>query len=317
MESDEQKAKNELELSAWNSWKDVCWVHGLGKRLEQGKPIIGNAEEEAVLEKKIAFAFSAKLRTFGNCFDKEELEIGGEGMRVDFAQEFDAALREYEQPESDGKVLVRDRRFSEIKARKPKCWKNVVWSAIAESEDPPLKVIRGKLLGKQGVINEIVEDWILRNFSARIRKEKNDLGKDVDVLRFDSGEDAIEEKSEETEREQMNLVQAMPDKISGKLAEALSPVMCCVLYAHAYNVMLYKEAEILEKLEIGKSTASTMLGKAADIVASMEDDIRFWIFEHPSQFNNWLKNRITLEKAGLLILSRIEEREKLERGNAI
>ena len=42
----------------------------------------------------------------------------------------------------------------------PKNYKDHTWECIKRSNDPPLKVIRGQLLGKHGIINEIAERYL-------------------------------------------------------------------------------------------------------------------------------------------------------------
>ena len=334
MESEEQKERNRLELAAWNAWKDVCWVHGLGRQLEHGKPVVGTSEQEAILAKKINWAFRKKLAAFGNCFEAEGLKIGDD---VDFAEEFDAALREFEVTEINGEILSQDRRCKgEARARKPKHWKDDVWHAIAESEDAPLAVIRGKLLGKRGVINDIVENWILKNYSARIRRVKNEEGKLVDALIFYS-QDAEQESppddyvrlnadgeittemadadggnvSEEEGREDsMDLDRIMPEAIDKKFKESLSVKICCILLADAYRIALYADEEVLSALGIRKSTANSLLKKASEIIHSLDVETRFWLMDHPTEFKKWLRKQIEPEKAGQIILSRIEARKR-------
>ena len=39
---------NARKLTAWNAWKEVCWVHGLGKP-RGDLPIVGTEADERLL----------------------------------------------------------------------------------------------------------------------------------------------------------------------------------------------------------------------------------------------------------------------------
>lgn len=68
-------------------------------------------------------------------------------FRVDWAHEFDCGIIEKANSE-----------------KSPKNYKDLTWECIARSDDPPLKIIRGKLLGHLGIINEIAERYLRNNF---------------------------------------------------------------------------------------------------------------------------------------------------------
>ena len=55
--------ENARRLEAWNAWKEVCWVHGLGKS-RGDLPAVGTTEDEKVLSELITNAFRRKLSPF-------------------------------------------------------------------------------------------------------------------------------------------------------------------------------------------------------------------------------------------------------------
>ena len=166
----ESEKANAAQLAAWNSWKDVCWVHGLGKKLDARTPVVGTAEEERILAKAIKDACEGKLKEY----KRSGVNVG----EVDWAQEFDSALREFEICDQPGHEIW-DRRFGEDNPhpRKPKAWKNHVWASVAASVDPPLKVIFGQLLGKKGFVRDFIEEWIRKNFNCHFEYKIDEAGK--------------------------------------------------------------------------------------------------------------------------------------------
>lgn len=82
--------------------------------------------------------------------DAENQEQGNKTeklFRVDWAHEFDCGIIE---KANSGKS--------------PKNYKDHTWECINRSDDPPLKIIRGQLLGHLGIINEIAERFLRNNF---------------------------------------------------------------------------------------------------------------------------------------------------------
>lgn len=121
--------RNDKSLKAWCQWKEICSILGC------------RPEAKSLLAQEVGDAFRKKLnytvgpRAYGH--------LNGVSCNEDFAQEFDVGIIE--------KAYI---------AKTRKNYKDVVWQCIAVSDDPPLKVIRGKLIGNSGVINGIVEKWL-------------------------------------------------------------------------------------------------------------------------------------------------------------
>lgn len=346
MEDDLSAEESLRRLGSWNAWKDLCWIHGLGKRLADGR-VIGTPEDEAYLAACVKSAFLRKLKNYRPLLSGEN---GCSALSdLDCAQEFDAALNEYE-----NLTLYDQHHWGEaVHERKRKAWKDFVWQAVGQSDDPPLKVIRGKLLGRQGVINRIVEEWILKNYSGHFETD-HETGKQV--LKLDDYVDGKKNDSlegeknlSETQREdlerraesvrqrddlakednEMNaaggaektedkMVEEAPTAGIGlprewvlALEEAFPPRQCCVIFAHINGVKIYAP-EFLDALGCSNGTAYEDLGKRAqDAYKGLPEELRMGIAADDvvlRAFKAWIKSKIVVEKAGRLILSKMAER---------
>ena len=325
---------NARALRAWNAWKEVCWVHGLGKPRGDNLPIVGTAEDEVLLSGMIENAFRRKLAPYMEQLEDRQGRFAFSG--VDFAQEFDAALCEYEH------VDIPDKRFHEDvpKPRARKTWKDDVWLAISASKDHPLKVIIGKLLGVTGVIDRVVTEWLLSNFSIKINGDMlefirsrdaekvetkgeqdqdgaNPLEKEAakaispDGYNIDDTDDEPCEDAQETP--ELDSPERVPKSWLAELERAFSARLCCLLLAHINGVKIYADKEVLGALGIGKTTAAQDLNKAQDCLSGLNPELRDWIMHDAAGtrfFKKWIESRCRVEKAGALILSRVEEKEK-------
>ncbi len=326
--------ENARTLKAWNAWKEVCWVHGLGKPRGDSLPIIGTAEDEKLLSDMIQNAFRRKLTPYIGQLEDDQGSFSF--SNIDCAQEFDAALCEYEH------VDIPDRRCHDgvRKLRAKKAWKDDVWQAVATSEDHPVKVIVGKLLGNMGVIDRIVEEWLRSNFVVGVNgdmlvfhsridttepetktdRESSGVGflgggaldaissgcdkKTADVGGALSEEAPVTLKSDAFER--------VPKSWQAELEQAFSVRLCCLMFAHINGVKIYADTEILSALGIGKTTAAQNLNKAQDCLSGLNPELRDWILCDDAGtrfFRKWIESRCQAEKAGVLILSRMKEQK--------
>ena len=325
--------ENARRLKAWNAWKEVCWVHGLGK--PRGElPIVGTAEDEKLLSDMISNAFRRQLEPFRAQFEDNDGRFCFPA--IDCAQEFDSALHEYECADR------LDKRFrgGQPKFRVKKAWKDVVWQSISESEDHPLKVIIGKLLGTSGVIDQIVDEWLLANYSCRFKGEMLVFHHSRDAAVEGRGEKASDDgDAEGYDPNEMTVMEtispespdasgdeeidsggalssdteaiAVPASWKDELENAFSPCMCCLILAHINGVKLYADKEALDTLGIGKTTAANELNNSAKCLSNLHPELRDWILNDDAGtrfFRKWIESRCRAEKAGQLILSRIESK---------
>ena len=328
------KYTEEEQLRAWNAWKDVCWVHGVGK-VHGDLPPIGTDKDEACLVSLISKAFMEKLDPYKHLLEnadnrKSRLDA------LDCAQEFDDALVAYKLSETPGHERYKKHHYGDPRyVRKAKVWKDFVWAAVAASEDPPTRVINGKLIGPKGVINQVVEEWLLSNFSSHLEDDMFVLDKSRDAETHektdDLGLDGFEQiamgaispdKAVEngTDPEQQNVAGDsievdVPEKWILELEQAFSLRLCCLVFAYINNLKIYNDREILDALGVSKTTAAGDLKKLLDgyqeFLSRLNPELRDWLIcddRGTRFFKNWIEKRCAQEKAGKLILSRIAER---------
>lgn len=132
------KEENNRKLDAWNEWKTICSILGCSPEHRQAlKGLVGNAFIKKA-NQAVGNPFFLK-----NTTDTQE----------EYAQEFDMGI--IEKATNPGI----DKRTG--KERVKKNYKDYVWHKIEESSDEPLKVIHGILIGPQGIINDIVENYLV------------------------------------------------------------------------------------------------------------------------------------------------------------
>ena len=111
--------------------------------------------------------------------DASDTPVNPKDYRVNWAHEFDCGIIE----KADSPT-------------RPKNYKDHTWECIQRSDDPPLKIIGGLLLGFLGIINEIAERFLRNNFH-QIWEKQTSLQTPVGTDDEDSGtlEDVFEDKS--------------------------------------------------------------------------------------------------------------------------
>ncbi len=129
-------AWNNNALKAWNEWKDVCAV------------LRCRPEHRNILTKEITEAFSRKISAvlkgeLNHIFSKDN-----ESDSLNWATEFDSRIIE---KNGYGKTV--------------KHYKDYIWSLVENSNDAPLKVIRGRLTGPRSIINDIAENYLKNNYN--------------------------------------------------------------------------------------------------------------------------------------------------------
>ena len=126
------KEENNKVLEAWNEWKTVCSILGCSQ------------EHSLLLAKLVGNSFRQKLaRVIHNPHPVEDIRT--------CAHEFDMGIIEKAtNPGMDKRTGLE---------RTKKNYKDVAWQKCEESNDTPLKVIHGVLIGPQGIINDIVESY--------------------------------------------------------------------------------------------------------------------------------------------------------------
>ena len=111
--------------------------------------------------------------------DSFDAPVNPKDYRINWAHEFDCGIIEKANSPTS-----------------PKNYKDHTWECIQRSDDPPLKIIRGQLLGVQGIINEIAERFLRNNF-LQIWEKQTSLQTPLGTDDEDSGtlEDVCEDKT--------------------------------------------------------------------------------------------------------------------------
>lgn len=143
MSSINEETWNEESLRAWNEWKRICWVAGCSDQYQE------------ILQKEIFNAFDKKIKKMGLYNEVDEIMKSD----LDWGCEFDNGIIEQE-----------NRPNSKIKNQK-----DYIWKKVEESKDPELKVIRGKLLGEYGIINDIAERFLRNDYPMLYEKAKKGI----------------------------------------------------------------------------------------------------------------------------------------------
>ena len=128
---------------SWQKWKEICSIMGCPE------------PERTSLEKRVGRAFNKRLSSFireNNPVPEVDMETA--------AQAFDVGVIE--------KVPH---------AGHAKTYKDYIWYLIAQNPDePPLRIINGKLLGKEGLINDIVLSYLQKDTGVALRICRNGKG---------------------------------------------------------------------------------------------------------------------------------------------
>lgn len=317
-------------LSAWHEWKEVCAVNGCSD------------ESQRILAKEIENGFRRKLNHFAGAFGNDGTHDFGE---IDFSTEFDSALCEYEHSDKEGYEIYHKGHYGDKKhVRKAKCWKDFTWAAVAESPDPELKVIRGKLTGGVSVMNQIVEDFISRNCPGRFvngcyiidssldvkdekgTKEEREFKKFNPDADMSLSSDDLDIQEDQTfgcsdDFDKFLEKEELPADVRKLWAEFLDKNLnvteCAILLAQSYGIALYKEKTALSELNMGKSTAYEALSEVQYKMLSLLRSplyeqllISFSYEESRKMIVEWMKSRLKAEKFAPSLLSMIDAIKK-------
>lgn len=297
--------ENERALVAWQEWKDVCWVSGC------------SPANKDTLSEEIDTAFKEKI-------NKIEF-LSGSARNWDFVQEFDCALVEYEHCEEQGFEVYHKGYYGDKNhVKKAKAWKDYTWSKVADSNDPPLKVIRGILVGPKGIINEIFEDMIERNYSVKNSTRKKD-GMRIFVQHESMDKKAYKDENDGktltigdmVEDESSSIFESFLDSsinsemwtsFEDYLCKYFTSKECAVLLAEIYGIKIYKDEQILLELEIKKSTANKILNNAKEKLKELNSkQSHFAGFVESAIYRKklieWMMQRFTVEKSSPTLLS--------------
>ena len=157
---------NDLELEAWNEWKDICSIKGCSA---DNSLLLATAVTRRFL-KKVNYVEPGYRLFVDKTDENDEPRPKADSQKKDSAQPARKALTPIMRlcSEEFDMGIIEKADFPGInkhtgKERKKKKYKDYVWDKIEESNDPPLKVIRGILTGPKGIINDIVENYLVND----------------------------------------------------------------------------------------------------------------------------------------------------------
>lgn len=133
-----RKAQNDLELKAWNEWKEVCSILGCT-----------SSHREALQDRIWTYSSREKLRALlERGYPQWEDELSEEGWKDEISKRFDLHIREG----------VNDKTGKRLN------YKDTIWHIIENNPDPdnnpPIRVIRGKLTGPHRVLDNVLEKLV-------------------------------------------------------------------------------------------------------------------------------------------------------------
>lgn len=161
MDADLDRIDVASELAAWNQWKEVCYVNGCSDK------------EKKYLQRRVVGKLSRELRLRGIDLTKDtRLQAD------DLVAEFDLYLA-YKDGAITGETGADDQKQTNGRSDF-KQYKDHVWRKAASSQDPPMQVINGMLLGKKSVAMEVVRKMMRKYFAAQTeRLVRQETGKIV------------------------------------------------------------------------------------------------------------------------------------------
>ena len=191
---------NDRMLEAWEEWKEICFVGGCSpnaqRLLETEIYAAFKAKFEQIFKDNVDdFLFTigndaprkdkygdecdgenednadGKIGDDGECdfglnsesdveieseddVQQERNSVSVQSLKTLWALEFDHGVIETPPPDSSATEGVVE--FQPLF----KCYKDFLWYVKQHSDDPPLKVIRGKLIGPLGIINGIADNYL-------------------------------------------------------------------------------------------------------------------------------------------------------------
>lgn len=252
--SNQELLSSNVEIDCWNQWKLKCAVFRCDDQTQE------------YLSREIWGKFYWFSKSIG---------LVPPSMK-DAITEFDSYLIEREYGEG---------------GREPKRWKNVIWKAMEESKDPPMKIINGKLLGRHGVLWNVVRRWRRVNFTESISIDKEGIKEIEDQ----SVQDHAYEVREEFEAIQMLLMNLLDYR--EKIA----------LLALWFKVSL-DDFCVKEAMQIGKDACYRAKASLCEKLRKMKSENE--IIRDPSfmtLFVMHLKKQLASENCAKALLNKLEE----------
>ena len=326
MDDRDRKKRNEEALYAWNQWKWICSIGGCPEASRQ------------ILKAEVANAFRKKFyRVAGDQLDSLFAGYNGTNSKKKNAEDLEGSPsrpgRESDQDivdssdeqvnDSDGVDSVAEEasdaqhswvdwahefdcgileKANSSKSRKN--YKDLTWECIKRSKDPALKIIRGKLLGHFGIINEIAERF-LRNNYPQIWEEQISLYSETGC--DDAGNPrTLEDTLPEKERSSLNRFdkECLIDHFDHAFSNDNAAILFVYLSGMSLNIPELKEYVGLSNSTIYDRLNNVILPK---IKTFSEECLQIFFIPGATNFViSFLMQQIKPEKKAALLLQRVE-----------
>ena len=294
---------NARALKAWNEWKEICSVMGCSE------------ESRSILKKEISGAFRYFLMAINSWASRISSQFENVPTEDDdvYVQEFDTSI------EIAAKNPGINKHTHEPKEHK--YYKDKIWMDVQNSNDAPLKVIRGELISKNNkacVIKGVVINYLEKNCSFKVVIED----KKPKVILLDSLSKEVKNSKGEnlTLEDQIgdsdNLVVMKPldnsdlEEFRKRLLSEIEITDAALFLASASGMTLENDT-LLRFLQRSKTTAYEMLKTAQRKIWDIFQDLAFAPEDIPAVMEiipKELKMILSAEKTAHDLLCEIEER---------
>ena len=228
--NDRQQAKNVAEWKAWIEWKEKCNV------------FLCSVENAKILSDVIFEAFKRKLESVSRVIYEDWKGTGaflpndGQSMQMEFVSEFNfgietkknegikaaARLARGEEPRREETLTTASPRSRKRIRVSPKDYKALAFNLALAQPDDPLRAIRGQLVGRLGIINAIVEHYLLYSCGLSLdwvadpetgKRSIGFLAKSLDVMMENRQEKEVQQEKDMQNDEKASTGKAESDPL--------------------------------------------------------------------------------------------------------
>lgn len=267
----------EAELAAWNTWKDICFVDGCPPK------------QRAYLRRRIFSRMNEELQKY-NLGAHWDNRISPDEMIIEF--DLFLAYKDGLPREAGADPGVATAQRHHFKQHK-----DFLWHKLSLSNDPPMQVLNGRLLGPRGVMMDVIRKLIKTHY--QVKEElvpRGENGKTVRRLkRFRSLQEPLQASGSDlyTLEDRLAADQAAPDEHASRNIEDVRNALNRLIASLSRAEKLVLLAKLLQ---INASTPSLLraLGRGKSTVfvlqKQVQDKIQQWY-----QGNDDVPNVVTVE----------------------
>lgn len=318
--------RNDEALFAWNQWKLICSIAGCPDASRQ----ILEAEVTNAFRKKLHQVVGYQLDSLFFRYNGANSKKADAGNPDDFSCQFeresaqlsdDSSEEQNNDLDKEGAVSDKSNGCQEPAVvwahefdcgiiekanigKSQKNYKDHTWECIKNSSDPALKVIRGQLLGRYGIINEIAERFLRNNFPQIWEKQ---ISIHTEIGRDDTGKSrTLGDVLPDKERSSLNCFDK--ECLTDHFSHAFSNDNAAILLVYLAKISL-SIPELKNYVGLSNTTIYDRLNNVIlpAIKAFPEECLRILFIPGATSFViSLLMKRIKPEKKSAFLLQRIE-----------